>query len=147
MDFLNLALAFLEGLALIASPCILPILPIVLSVGVDGGKSRPYGLILGFILSFWTFTLFSRSLIQLFHIDADWLRLLSYIFLVLFGILMLSEKLSDQFSQVSQSLVQLGQSATKTANPKGGFLSGLIVGLFIGLIWSPCVGPIIAVVL
>jgi len=147
MDFLNLGLGFLEGLALIASPCILPILPIVLSAGIDGGKSRPYGLMLGFIVSFWTFTLFSRYVIQFFHIESDWLRIISYIFLLLLGIFMLSEKLSDGFSQLTQSLVQLGQSATQGANRKEGFLSGIIVGLFIGLIWSPCVGPIIAVVL
>jgi len=147
MHFLNLALGFLEGLALIASPCILPILPIVLSAGIDGGKSRPYGLILGFIVSFWAFTLFSRSVIQFFHIEPDWLRTISYVFLVLLGMLMLSEKLNEGFSQLTQSLVQLGQTATQAANRKDGFLSGIIVGLFIGLIWSPCVGPIIAVVL
>jgi cytochrome c biogenesis protein CcdA len=147
MDLLNLGLAFVEGLALIASPCILPILPIVLSMGIDSGKARPFGLILGFIFSFWAFTLFSRQLIGFFHVEPDVIRNISYAFLLLLGILMLSEKLSEKFSGFTQALANMGQSVTQGLNRRGGFWSGILVGLLIGLIWSPCVGPIIAVVL
>jgi cytochrome c biogenesis protein CcdA len=50
MNILGIALAFVEGLGLILTPCILPILPIILAASVDGGKRRPFGIITGFIL-------------------------------------------------------------------------------------------------
>ena len=44
MSAVETGLSFLEGLALIASPCILPVLPLVLSASVEGGRKRPFGL-------------------------------------------------------------------------------------------------------
>ena len=52
MNPIEIGLSFLEGLALIVSPCILPVLPLVLSASVEGGRRRPYGIIIGFVLSF-----------------------------------------------------------------------------------------------
>lgn len=148
MNPLNLLLAFIEGMALIVSPCILPVLPIVLSAGIDGGRKRPYGLILGFVLSFWIFTLLSRKLVLWLGIDTEVIRQVSFYGLLLFGLILLSETLSDKFSAFTQKLANAGQAATnRTAGQKGGLFSGFIVGIFIGLIWSPCVGPIIAAVL
>lgn len=146
-DPINLALAFAEGFALIASPCILPILPIVLSVGLDGGKWRPYGVILGFITAFCTFTLLSRSLVNALGLEPLLIRNISFGLLFLLGIVMLSSRLTEQFSTWTQQLSNLGNRLSQAGKAKQGFGSGFLVGLFIGLIWSPCVGPIIAVVL
>lgn len=71
MDFLQIGLAFIEGLALIISPCILPVLPLVLSTSIDGGRRRPFGIILGFILTFALFALGSRQLVVLFNIKPE----------------------------------------------------------------------------
>jgi len=49
MNTIDIGLAFLEGLALIVSPCILPVLPLVLAASVEGGRRRPYGIIIGFV--------------------------------------------------------------------------------------------------
>ena len=149
---LDLVLAFIEGFALIISPCILPVLPIILSVGVEGGQKRPYGIILGFITAFWAFTLLSRKLVLLLGIDTEIIRQLSFYFLLLFGLVLLSEFLSEKFSLFAQKLADWGLSLTSPAGNrpdenKEGFFSGFIVGIFIGLVWSPCVGPIVAAVL
>ena len=63
IHFPQLALALLEGLGLIASPCILPILPIMLAASLDGGKARPLGIITGFIGAFTAFALLSRQIV------------------------------------------------------------------------------------
>lgn len=144
----TILLAFVEGLVLIVSPCILPILPIVLSVGLEGGKTRPYGLILGFILSFCLFTLLSRKLVLWLGLDPEAIRWFSFAILLVFGMILLSSTFSEKFSELTQQLANWGQRLTnRPSRQEEGFLSGLLLGVFIGLIWSPCVGPIIAVVL
>src|SRR5476651_752095 len=98
MNFIAIGLSFVEGLALIASPCILPVLPLVLSASVEGGRKRPFGIIIGFVLSFTLFAMASRKLVAAFHINLDIIKDGSLIFLLLFGFVLLSEKLSAKFS-------------------------------------------------
>src|SRR5437868_11650286 len=103
-DLINIGLAFIEGFILIISPCILPILPIILSGSFTGNKSRPLGIVTGFILTFAFFTLFSRVLIQFSTINIDTVRNISFGILLLLGIMMMSETLSEKFSVFAQPL-------------------------------------------
>ena len=59
-----LAFAFVSGVVTILSPCILPVLPIVLSGSVGGGKARPFGVLGGFVASFTVFTLALSAIVQ-----------------------------------------------------------------------------------
>jgi cytochrome c biogenesis protein CcdA/thiol-disulfide isomerase/thioredoxin len=138
--------AFLAGIVTILSPCILPILPIILSSSIGTtqiGKARPIGVITGFVLSFTFFTLFLSSIVKLIGIPADSLRIFSVAVIALFGVSMLIPKfqviLEILFSKLSQFLPQ---SQNKT-----GFGGGLLIGLSLGLLWTPCVGPILASVI
>src|SRR5947208_3300077 len=94
----EIGLSFLEGLALIASPCILPVLPLVLAGSAEGGRRRPFGIIFGFVLSFTVFAFLSRKLVMAFHIDLDYIKNASLMLLALFGVILLSETLSLKFS-------------------------------------------------
>ena len=138
--------AFFAGVVTILSPCILPVLPIILSslIGTtEIGKARPFGVIVGFILSFTFFTLFLSSIVKLIGIPAESLRVFSVIVIGLFGATMLIPKFQYWteilFSRLSQFLPQ---SQNKT-----GFGGGLLIGLSLGLLWTPCVGPILASVI
>ncbi|HKJ82552.1 MAG TPA: hypothetical protein VJ961_03220, partial [Mariprofundaceae bacterium] len=71
MSGIDIGLAFLEGVALIVSPCILPVLPLVLAASSEGGRKRPYGIIIGFVLAFSAFAIAARKLVALFGIDPD----------------------------------------------------------------------------
>src|SRR3989344_6387176 len=87
--------AFLAGIVTILSPCILPILPIILSSSIgttEIGKARPFGVIVGFILSFTFFTLFLSSIVKLIGIPAESLRVFSVVVIALFGTTMLIPK-------------------------------------------------------
>ena len=96
-EWINIFLAFIEGFALIISPCILPILPIVLSGSLTGSRSRPLGIIVGFVITFCIVTLFSKALIDFAHIDPDILRDVSFAILFLLGVMMMSTFLTEKF--------------------------------------------------
>lgn len=143
----NLLLAFVEGIGIIVSPCILPVLPIIFATGMSGGRWKPYGVMLGFILAFCLFTLFARTLILSTGINLDWVRFISFILLLLLAVVMISSYLSRQFSRLTQKLSTLGTAWFSSTRQGTGFISGFLIGLPIGLIWTPCAGPIIAAVI
>lgn len=144
--FLLILFAFIAGIVTILSPCILPILPIVLSSGFGDhtvSKRRPFGVVLGFIASFTFFTLFLSSIVKITGLPADSLRFISVIVIASFGI----SFLIPQFQQLLEKLfTRLAQFAPQTQN-RTGFMGGIIVGLSLGLLWTPCVGPILASVI
>ncbi|HEX2549757.1 MAG TPA: cytochrome c biogenesis protein DipZ, partial [Gammaproteobacteria bacterium] len=146
-DIVNIGLSFLEGFALIISPCILPILPIILAGSLTGSKKRPVGIIIGFVLTFSLFTFFSRKLVQYSHIDLNIIRHISYGLLFLLGIIMLSSYLTEKFGQLTRSFSNTGTSIHTINNPQGGFISGIFFGGLIAIIWTPCAGPILAAVI
>ncbi|WED43580.1 cytochrome c biogenesis protein DipZ [Legionella cardiaca] len=147
VDFLDVILAFFEGFALILSPCILPILPIVLAGSLSGSKKRPFGIITGFVISFSLFAFFSRQLVQYSGIDINLIRHISYGILLLLGIVMLSTYLSEKFSYFVQRIIGTGANLSRANNPQGGFVSGIFLGSLIAIIWTPCAGPILAAVI
>jgi len=138
--------AFLAGLVTILSPCILPVLPIILSSSVGGkdtGKARPFGVVIGFIASFTFFTLFLSAIVQVTGVSADALRLFAVFVVAGFGISLLIPKLQEKMESLFSRLANL----VPQGNTSSGFLPGVLVGLSLGLLWTPCVGPILASVI
>jgi cytochrome c biogenesis protein CcdA/thiol-disulfide isomerase/thioredoxin len=146
MDKISLGLAFIEGIALTFSPCILPVLPLILSGSLTGGRSRPWGIILGFVLAFSLFSFFSRVIILSTGLDLDTIKNASLILLAGFGLVLLSERLSEKFSSATQRFANWGDTLS-SRHESGDFVSGVSLGVLIGLIWTPCAGPILAAVL
>ena len=138
--------AFLAGLVTILAPCIWPVLPIVLSSSVAGRGEhrRPLGITLGVMLSFTVFTLTLPTLVRLLHFDANILRLLAVIIIAFLGLTMLIPALSTQFELFIGRLSSLFRRPTEMQ--ESGFLPGLITGLSLGIVWTPCAGPVLAAV-
>ena len=140
---LLIVFAFIAGIVTVLSPCILPLLPIILSSSVESsGKMRPLGVVTGFVASFTFFTLFLSTIVSLTGISASALRLVSVFILLGFGISLLIPR----FQMVLEGFFsRLSGMAPKTR--RSGFGGGIIVGLSLGLLWTPCVGPILASVI
>jgi cytochrome c biogenesis protein CcdA/thiol-disulfide isomerase/thioredoxin len=136
--------AILSGIVTFLSPCILPILPIVLASSATTQKSRPLGLISGLIVSFSVFTLLITKIISFFGFSAEALRLLSVVFLVIIGLSMAIPVLTIYFEQILSVLPRL----VKHSDTEGsGFWQGFLTGASLGLIWAPCAGPILSAVI
>ena len=138
--------AFLAGIITVLSPCILPILPIILTSsigGVETGKRRPIGVVTGFILSFTFFTLFLSTIVRLSGIPAETLRFISVFVVAGFGLSLLIPQFQVFFEHLFSKLTGF----VPNSKGKTGFSGGLLIGLSVGLLWTPCVGPILASVI
>ncbi len=140
---LLITFAFLAGIVTVLSPCILPLLPIILSSADGTGKQKPLGVVMGFVASFTFFTLFLSTIVRASGIPAESLRFFSIAVLALLGASLLVPQIQTQievlFGRLA-NLVPVGQT-------KKGFFGGLVIGLSLGLLWTPCVGPILASVI
>ncbi len=133
----------LSGLVTVLSPCILPVLPIVLSSSIANGKKRPLGVITGLILSFSLFTLVISQIVSMLGISAYVLRLIAVGVIGLLGLGMLLPSLNNFFAKVLGHIPGL---LPQTTTQPSGFGGGLITGVSLGLVWAPCAGPILAAV-
>lgn len=138
--------AFIAGFITILSPCILPILPIVLSTTTSGNISykRPLGIITGFVSSFTFFTLFLSTIVRATGLSADVLRNFSILVVLILGISLVSSRFQTLVEKLFSSLAN---KIPNFDNGGSGFSSGFLIGISLGLLWTPCVGPILASVI
>ena len=135
---LLLLVAFLGGVLTVLSPCVLPVLPVLLS-GTVGGRGRPLGIIAGFIGSFVLLTLFLASVVSALNLSPDLIRWVATFLLLGFGLTLAVPALQHRFELArSRSLPQ------RRPGDRDGFLGGVLVGVTLGVVWTPCVGPILA---
>lgn len=138
--------AFLSGLVTIAAPCIWPLLPIILSSSVIGtGHKRPLGITIGILVSFGILTLTISYLVSFFKFDPNILRYFAVFILLFLGATMVIPPLT----RIVESFVSrfVGKLAAKPGEiPSSGFLPGFITGLSLGVVWTPCAGPILATI-
>jgi cytochrome c-type biogenesis protein len=139
---LNLVLALLAGVITIAAPCTLPMLPILLGASVgQTSRARPVMIAAGFVLSFSVVALALSAITRVFDFDPNVLRSAAAILLAGFGLLMLwpapFERLMSHLSGFTGVSVAANQ----------GVLGGFVLGTTLGLVWTPCAGPVLGSIL
>lgn len=136
--------AFLAGIATILAPCIWPLLPIILSATADGKKWKPLGIVTGIGGVFTLSTLLLASLFKTIPLEPADLRIVGVGIIGFFGLMLLVPAWGRVFEFFIARITSLGGT---TLHQKGkGFFSGLILGSALGVIWSPCAGPILGTV-
>lgn len=136
--------ALLAGIITILSPCILPILPIILSSSLTGSKKRPIGVVIGFIISFTFFTLFLTAIVKATGLSADSLRNISVVIIAVFGVALILPKFQVLMEQLFSKLAAIVPQNNQGASTRPDIIAGFFIGISLGLIWTPCVGPILA---
>jgi cytochrome c biogenesis protein CcdA/thiol-disulfide isomerase/thioredoxin len=131
--------ALLAGAATAVSPCVLPVLPAVLGAGVTGGRRRPLGVVTGLVGAFTFATVALVYVIDALGLPDDFVRTLAIVTLLAFGVSLLIPGLGDRIEAFGSRI------APVPARVAGqGFGSGLILGASLGLVYTPCAGPILA---
>jgi cytochrome c-type biogenesis protein len=143
---LNLVLALLAGVVTIAAPCTLPVLPILLGASVgQSGKIRPAMIALGFVLSFSATALVLSAITRVFDFDPNLLRTAAAILLLGFGLLMIWPAPFEWLSIRIRGLTN--GNSTGGATSHQGNIGGFVLGTTLGLVWTPCAGPVLGSIL
>ena len=141
---LNFVLALLAGVVTIAAPCTLPMLPILLGASVgQTGKLRPALIALGFVISFSAVALLLSAITRIFDFDPNVLRSAAAILLLGFGLLMIWPA---PFEWLSIRINGIAGSAGNAASRQGN-IGGFVLGTTLGLVWTPCAGPVLGSIL
>jgi len=146
-----IVVGFLAGVITSISPCVLPVLPVVLTAGAtrrppqseDAADTertwswRPYGVVLGLVVSFSVATLFGSLVLTALHLPQDLLRDLGIAVLVLIGVGLIWSRFGDLLARPFARL------PGRAVDPKG---NGIVLGLGLGLLYVPCAGPVLATI-
>ena len=142
---LNLVLALLAGVLTVVAPCTLPMLPILLGASVgQTSKARPAMIALGFVISFSAAALLLSAIIDIFDFDPNVLRTGAAILLLGFGLLMIWP---EPFEWLSIRFSGLASSPAGNATLRQGNIGGFVLGTTLGLVWTPCAGPVLGSIL
>lgn len=141
--------AFLAGIVTIVSPCVLPVLPLLLSTSVEGGRKRPLGIVLGLAATFTVVTLGVTAAADALAIPATWLRTTSIVMLLAFGLVMLVPQIGHAFERLASPVSRLVPASVMggVGANRSGFGGGLLIGSGLGFLWAPCVGPIMGIII
>jgi cytochrome c biogenesis protein CcdA/thiol-disulfide isomerase/thioredoxin len=138
-----IAFALVAGAGTALSPCVLPVLPVVLSAGVTGGGRRPLGVATGLALSFTFATVALVYVISAFGLPDGLLRTLAIVVLLAFGVCLLVPQAGDRLEAWLTRFVPRPRAGSGTGSLTG-FWSGMLVGGGLGFVYAPCAGPILA---
>ena len=133
---LLLFIGFVAGVITAVSPCVLPVLPILLASGASGRK--PLRVIAGLVVSFSVFTLFATWILNKLGLPQDTLRNLAIAFLFVLAAILLVPQ--------AALIVERPLAVFSRFRPKGAEGGGFLFGATLGLVFVPCAGPVLATV-
>ncbi len=134
------AFGFLAGMLSTLSPCVLPILPLVLGPAMATHRLGLLAIAAGLVASFVAIGLFVATIGFSIGVDGDVFRFISALLLAGLGVLLLSDALQQRFAITAGGLSNVGNRLLARFSPDG--ISGqFLLGLLLGAVWTPCTGP------
>jgi cytochrome c biogenesis protein CcdA len=139
----HVGLSLAAGSLTTLSPCVFPILPLVLGGAVQGNRLAPLAMGSGMAISFALIGLVIGALGPALGIDSDNVRIFGALLLIAFGLVMLVPVLNRRFTEWMLPIASSANAASSRLD--GGSLGGaFLLGGVLGLVWSPCSGPLLA---
>ncbi|PMS18549.1 cytochrome C biogenesis protein [Trinickia dabaoshanensis] len=131
---------YLSGVISTLSPCVLPLLPIVLGGAAASNRLGPLALTAGVMLSFTAAGTFLASVGTMLGFSESAFRYGAAILLLAAGAILLVPALSRRFASLASGVSTGGQIFLQRMELRG--IGGqFVIGLTLGAVWSPCVGP------
>jgi len=148
---LSIFIVFLAGVVTIMKPCCLPLVPVIFS-GSGGHRLRPFAIVSGLTVSFTTMGVLVSAFGATFGAYTDYLRNIAILFIISMGLVLFDEDVNMEFMKISGSITQrlrnIGFLNTFSSRmPEGSLTGGFFLGVSLGVLWIPCVGPILGAVL
>lgn len=134
------------GLGLIAgalstlSPCVLPLVPVLVATAINAHRWGALALGLGLTASFTIIGVFLATLGASLGLDPDTFRTVGAVLLAIFGLVLLLPKLQDIFARATALFSNSGNQLLARVR-FGGLAGQFVIGAMLGVVWSPCVGP------
>ncbi len=139
---LLMAFALVAGAGTAITPCVLPVLPAILSASALGGRRRPLGIVLGLAITFTVTIVALARLVSGVGVGASTARTVAIVVLIAAGAVMLVPAVSARLEAPLSRLARFGPRTRGS-----GFWSGMGVGAALGFVCAPCAGPILAAVI
>jgi len=133
-------IALVAGLLTTLSPCVLPLIPLLMGSAVSAHRLGPWALAVGVALSFTVAGVLLASVGASLGLDGETFRRMAALLMTAFGLILLSGRLQTLFVRATSGLSNSGHALLARFRPDG--LGGqFALGLLLGIVWSPCVGP------
>jgi cytochrome c-type biogenesis protein len=145
LDDVGYLWAFLAGVVSITSPCVLPLLPGVLAYSTHNNKLTPLAIVSGLTAAFTLMGIASSIFGSIFIEYIDTIKLISGIFIMIMGFYLLLEPVENLILRLWQ-YVPISRVSLSSAEDTG-LLGGVLLGISLGIVWMPCIGPILASIL
>jgi len=137
---LNPLLAYAAGALTILSPCVLPLVPIVLTSAAQKHRFGPLALAAGLVVSF-TVTGFAVATVgEQLGVDSDAVRLVGAVMLGLIGLVLIVPHFQRATERLAAPLASWA-GKRQAGLERFGLAGQAAIGVLLGLVWSPCVGP------
>ncbi len=137
---LNPLLAYVAGVLTILSPCVLPLVPIVLGSAAQQSRFGPLALATGLVISFTGVGLLVASLGATSGFDPESVRWFGAALLLLAGLVLLVPQLQASVTRLATPLADWANQR-QAGLERFGLAGQFAIGALLGLVWSPCVGP------
>lgn len=132
--------AFLAGVLSTLSPCVLPLIPIIIGAAANQHRFGPLALAGGLAASFAVIGTGLASIGSSIGLAQDSFRLFAAVVMGIIGIVLISNTLQERFAVAMSGVSGAGNSLLSKVTIDG-ILGQFLIGILLGLVWTPCVGP------
>ncbi len=132
--------AWLAGVLTLINPCVLPLLPVIIAGAFQGNKHGPLYMAAGLTVSFTIVGVLVTAFGHLIGLDEATINKTAAILMIVFGLILLIPQAQEKLASLASPLASGANNRMGSMQTQGGF-GQFNIGLLLGAVWSPCVGP------